>query len=118
MTGQVEQGGHGGSMMNPEESALYVTVRNHGSEPDALLAVSSEVAASGVLYETLARESTTVRQPQKQFDIPAGSTLEMKPGKSHIVLLGLTQALSPGETVPVQLIFQKAGPMSVDALVK
>jgi copper(I)-binding protein len=117
-TGQVEQGGHGGSTINPEESALYVTVRNHGSEPDALLSASSEVATAGVLHETMSRENTTVRQPQKQFDIPAGGTLEMKPGGTHITLLGLKQALSPGETVPVLLIFQKAGPIAVEALVK
>jgi copper(I)-binding protein len=105
-------------MINPEESALYVTVRNHGSAPDALLSASSEVATSGVLYETITRENTTVRQPQKQFDIPAGGTLMMKPGGAHIMLLGLKQALSPGETVPVLLTFQKAGPITVEALVK
>jgi copper(I)-binding protein len=95
-----------------------VTVRNQGSEPDALLSASSEVATSSGFYETMARDRTMVRQPQKQFDIPAGGTLEMKPGSSHIVLRGLKQALSPGETVHVLLIFQKAGPMSVEALVK
>jgi periplasmic copper chaperone A len=64
------------------------------------------------------RDGTTVMQPQAQFDIPAGGTLEMKPGSWHIMLLGLKQALSPGDTVQVLLIFQKAGPMSVEALVK
>jgi copper(I)-binding protein len=117
-TGQMEQGSHGGSMMNPEESALYMTVHNHGSEPDALLSASSEVATTGVLHQTISREGTTVMQPQAQFDIPAGGRLEMKPGSTHIMLLGLKQALSPGETVRVLLIFQKAGPISVEALVK
>jgi periplasmic copper chaperone A len=114
----MEQGSHGGSMMDPEVSAFYVTVHNHGSEPDALLSASSEVATTGVLHETMWRDGTTVMQPQAQFDIPAGGTLEMKPGSWHIMLLGLKQALSPGDTVQVLLIFQKAGPMSVEAVVK
>ena len=118
MTGQVEQGGHGGSMMNPEESALYVTVSNHGGEPDALLAASSAVATTGVLHQTLSQNGTTVMQLQEQFTIPAGGTLEMQPGSFHIMLLGLKQALSPGERVPVRLVFQKAGPVSVEAVVR
>lgn len=117
-TGQVEQGSHGGSMLHPEESALYVTVSNHGSEPEALLSALSEVATTGVLHETISRDRTTVMQPQTQFDIQAGGRLEMKPGSSHIMLLGLKQALSPGDTVHVLLIFQKAGLISVEALVK
>jgi len=42
----------------------------------------------------------------------------MKPGSYHIMLLGLKQALNPGDVVHVTLIFQKAGEMFVDAPVK
>lgn len=42
----------------------------------------------------------------------------MKPGSYHIILLGLKQALTPGEVVHVTLTFQKAGEMSVEAPVR
>jgi periplasmic copper chaperone A len=56
--------------------------------------------------------------PQVQFAIPAGGRLAMHPGGAHIMLLGLTQALRPGDTVPLVLIFQRAGPVAVEAVVK
>jgi copper(I)-binding protein len=115
---QVEQGSHGGSTLNPEQSALYVTVRNDGREPDALLAVSSEVATTGELHQTVLQEGTMVMQPQTRFDIPAGGRLEMQVGGAHMMLLGLIQALRAGETVQVTLTFQQAGPMSIEAVVK
>ena len=80
-TGQMEQGSHGGSMMDPEESALYVTVHNHGSEPDALLSASSEVATASVLHQTMSRDSTTVMQPQAQFALHA--MVAKTPGFAH-----------------------------------
>jgi periplasmic copper chaperone A len=113
-----EQGGHGGSALTPENSAVYVTVRNRGSEPDALVSAMTDVATTVELHETVTKDGTMVMQPRPQFDIPAGGTLEMKPGSYHIMLLGIKQALNPGDAVPVTLTFQKAGQMAVQALVK
>jgi hypothetical protein len=42
----------------------------------------------------------------------------MKPGGYHIMLLGLTRDLKPGDTVNVTLTFDKAGRMTVDAPVR
>jgi copper(I)-binding protein len=57
-------------------------------------------------------------QPQTQFEVPAGGRLEMHPGGGHIMLLGLKQALLPGETVPLVLTFQRAGPLAIEAVVQ
>ena len=116
--GQVEQGSHGGTPLNPDQTALYITVRNHGPQPEALLAASSAVATTGEFHQTLLQHGTTVMHPQSRFDIPAGETLAMTQGGAHIMLLGLKQALRVGETVPVTLTFEKAGPLSVEAVVR
>jgi hypothetical protein len=42
----------------------------------------------------------------------------MKPGGHHIMLLGLRRDLKPGDTVKVTLVFEKAGPMSIEAPVR
>ena len=115
---QQEPGGHGGSAMNPNNSALYVTITNHGHEPDALVSAATPVATSVELHQTIEQGGKRVMQPRSQFDIPTGGTLELKPGSYHIMLLGLKQALSPGETVPVTLVFQKAGKVAVEVPVK
>jgi copper(I)-binding protein len=115
---QQEQGGHGGSGLNPNNSAVYVTVSNHGGEADALISAMTNIATAVELHETIERDGKMVMQPRLQFDIPAGGTLEMEPGSYHIMLLGLKQGLKPGDTVKVTLTFRKAGEMSLEALVK
>jgi copper(I)-binding protein len=93
-------------------------VSNHGSEPDALVSASTTIATTVELHQTVEKGGRMVMQPRSRFDIPAGGTLDMKPGSYHIMLLGLTQPLKPGDAVNVTLTFQKAGEMSVEALVK
>jgi copper(I)-binding protein len=115
---QQEQGSHGGSALSPDNSAVYVTVRNHGSEPDALVSAATDVATTAELHETVAKDGRMVMQPRPKLDVPAGETLEMKPGSYHIMLLGLKQALQPGDTVKATLTFEKAGQMSIEAPVK
>jgi copper(I)-binding protein len=115
---QQEQGGHGGSALNPDNSAVYVTISNHGSEPDALLSAAANAATTVELHETIEKDGKMVMQPRSQFDVLAGGILEMKPGSYHIMLLGLKQVLKPGDTVKITLTFQKAGEMSLEAPVK
>jgi copper(I)-binding protein len=115
---QQEPEGHGGRALSPDNNAVYVAVRNHGSEPDALLSAVTNAATTVELHETIEKDGKMVMQPRPQFDIPAGGTLKMKPGSYHIMLLGLKQALKPGDTMKVTLTFQNAGGMAVEALVK
>jgi copper(I)-binding protein len=67
------------------------------------------------LHETVEKDGILLMQSRRQFDVPAGASLEMKPGSYHLMLLGVKQALQPGDVVHVTLTFQKAGEMSVDA---
>ncbi len=104
--------------MTAGNGAVYVTISNHGSEADALLSASTDVATTVELHETVKQDGKMVMRPLPRFDVPAGGKLEMKPGSYHIMLLGLKQDLKPGETVNVGLSFEKAGQMSVEAPVK
>jgi len=97
---------------------VYVTISNHGSEADALLSASSDVATTAELHQTIKQDGKMVMRPLPKFDVPAGGKLEMKPGGYHIMLLGLKQDLKPGETIEVGLNFEKAGRMLVKASVK
>jgi periplasmic copper chaperone A len=115
------QGGQrsqGGGAMTSGNGAVYVTISNHGSEADALLAASTDVANTVELHATGEQDGKMVMRPLSKFDVPAGGKLEMKPGGYHIMLLGLKQDLKSGETLNVGFSFEKAGQMSVEAPVK
>jgi copper(I)-binding protein len=112
------QSSQGGGAMTAGNGAAYVTISNHGSEADALLSASTDVATTVELHATVEQDGKMVMRPLPKFDVPAGGKLEMKPGGYHIMLLGLKQDLKPGETLNVGLSFEKAGRMSVEAPVK
>lgn len=98
--------------------AVYVTISNHGSEPDALLSASTDMARTVELHETIEQGGKMVMRPLPKFDVPGGAKLEMKPGSYHIMLLDLRQDLKPGDIVHLTLTFERAGQMTVDAPVK
>lgn len=98
--------------------AAYVTIKNHGSKPDTLLSVTADLADRVELHQTITRDGVMRMQPLATFDVPPGTTLEMKPGSYHLMLLGLKHDLKPGDTVALTLTFEKAGRLSLQAPVK
>src|SRR5215831_12475599 len=58
--------------------------------------------------------STTSMQVVEKFDIPAGGRLELKPGRYHIMLIGLTRALKPGDRITIGVTLQQGGPLTFE----
>ena len=54
----------------------------------------------------------------ERLEIPAGATVELKPGSFHLMLIDLTQELKAGETIEMTLSFEKAGDVKVTAEVR
>lgn len=109
--------GHGAAMAKGN-GAVYVTLKNPGAEPDTLLSAATDAAHTVELHETIHDAGVMRMRPLPKFAIPAGGQLEMKPGGHHLMLLGLTRELKPGETVRVTLTFEKAGRLAVEAEVR
>lgn len=99
-------------------AAIYVSVKNTGSTDDRLLSLSTPIAASAMIHETtLVNDIMKMRMIEGGLVIPAGATLEMGTGGTHVMLMGLTAPLKQGDTVVLDLVFAKAGKIEVNALV-
>jgi copper(I)-binding protein len=98
-------------------SVLSFTVRNRSNQDDALVAVTTPVAANASLHATRDVEGRAEMQPVAQIAVAPGQTRELGDATSHIMLLDLHEALEPGLTVQVELRFARAEPMDVDATV-
>jgi hypothetical protein len=119
MLGQAGSGhGGGGQAGGTGNGAVYVLIENRGTEPDALLSATSDAAEAVELHETRHDGGVMRMRPLAKLDVPAGGRIEMKPGGHHIMLLGLTRDLHPGDTVTVRLRFEKAGDQVVEAPVR
>jgi copper(I)-binding protein len=92
--------------------AVYLTLQNRGGEPDRLTGVSSPAARSAMLHQTV-EENGVSSMREGNGSIAPGEALVMKPGGSHIMLMGLTERLLEGQTIDVTLDFEKAGRVNV-----
>jgi copper(I)-binding protein len=114
------------SIPGTSETAAYMTITNGTGSDDALVGASSPAGMAGV-HEVVPVGSVDPMssdqpmmgmQPVAKVAIPAGGTLELKPGSYHIMITGLTQPLKAGTSVEVTLTFEKAPPVTVTAEVR
>ena len=91
----------------------FMTIENHGEAADRLVSVTSPMAGDVQIHE-MAMEGDVMRMRAVPdgLELPAGETVELKPGGYHLMFMGLKGAFVEGETVPVTLTFEHAG--SVD----
>jgi copper(I)-binding protein len=54
----------------------------------------------------------------ENISVPAGQTVELKRGGLHVMLIDLQKRPMDGETVHLELEFEKAGKIALDAPVK
>ena len=101
-------------------SAAYLTISNGSEADDALVDVSApDVATSVSLHETTTGDDgMTGMYHTPSIAVPAGGTVALEPGGYHVMLEGLQRNLVAGETVRIVLTFERAGPLTVDALVR
>ena len=100
-------------------SAAYLSITNHGAMDDQLLAVESSLARKTELHTM---EVTNGVMKMRQIDggiaIPAGKTIQLAPGRLHVMLIGLKAPLNDGENYQMTLVFEKAGNVELSGLAK
>jgi copper(I)-binding protein len=57
-------------------------------------------------------------RPHERLRVGAGETVRLAPGGLHIMLHGLTRALSPGDEVPLVLLLEGGDSLAVTARVR
>jgi copper(I)-binding protein len=88
-------------------------IENKGNTGDQLLSASSSAAGEVQLHE-MAMEGNVMKMRQvKDIAVPAGGSVELKPGSYHLMFMNLKGPFSAGQTVPVKLKFAKAGEVEV-----
>ena len=97
----------------------FLTLTNKGSAPDRLVAVRSPAAAKVEIHEMkMDGNIMRMRELEKGLEIPAGATVELKPGGFHLMFMGLKAPFAKDVRVPVALVFEKAGSIDVELIVK
>lgn len=92
----------------------YLTVTNNGKEDDRLVSVSTDRAPIVQLHEMkVENDVMKMREIPGGIVIPAGQTVELKPGALHVMFMDIPQPFVEGEKINAHLTFEKAGAVDV-----
>ena len=103
----------------PQQTATGLFAQLTSAAGGKLISVSSPVAGLAEIHEmSMANGVMQMRQIANGLPIPAGESIVLKPGGYHVMLIGLRQRLTAGESLPLTLTFEKAGNISVTVPIK
>ena len=89
--------------------AVYVTIENKGGEDDRLVAVMTDHAAMAMVHQTEMSDGVARMRMAGEINVPAGNSIKMVPGGTHIMLEGLRTPLRTGDSFPLVLKFRESG---------
>jgi periplasmic copper chaperone A len=93
----------------------FLFIANKGAENDRLVTASSLVVERIELHGIKVVGANIEMRPMTNgVAIPADGTTTLKPRGYHLLLVGVTAPLTCGSTLPVTLIFEKAGNVAVE----
>jgi copper(I)-binding protein len=107
-------------------TAAYMTIANGTGTDDALVSASTPVGMAQI-HEVMAVGSADPMSSEapmmgmqqiEKLPIPAGGSVELKPGSFHIMIMDVKEPLKAGSTIEVTLTFEKAPPITVTAQVR
>lgn len=85
-------------------AAAYLKIRS--AQTAELIAVSTLVTARAEIHEMRMEGGIMRMRPVTRLALPAGETVELKPGGYHLMLMDIVKPLRPGEVVPITLVIE------------
>ena len=98
-----------------ESGGAYLTLMSPTG--DRLTSVTSPAAAMAQLHEMTNDGGVMKMRDVTAIDLPPGKPVTLKPGGLHVMMMGLTHPLQPGQSVPLTLQFDRAGAREVSVAV-
>ena len=92
----------------------YLTITNNGSEPDRLIGGTSTVSEGFEIHTSESQDGVArMRQLKQGVVIEPGTTIELKPLGTHVMLTGLKAPINADEAFGGTLVFERAGTVNI-----
>jgi copper(I)-binding protein len=101
-----------------EVAAAYLTLHNGGTQPVVVNGVTSPAAGAAMIHESSLVNGQSTMRAHEPLRIGAGETVRFTPGGLHIMLHRLKRPLAPGDEVPLVLLLEGGGSLTVMARVR
>ena len=94
-------------------TAAYVTITNHGDQPDKLVKADCAYAHTVEIHNHI-EENGVMKMRPVNFIEAGKKPVTMKPGGLHIMLMGVKDAFKDQKMIPLTLHFEKAGAITLN----
>lgn len=99
--------------------AAFVTIRNIGTDADRIVAAKAGVSRKVELHTHVVDAQGVARMREiPAIELPANSTVELRPGGMHVMFIDLERPLQTGTRFPLTLVLEKAGEVTLDVEVR
>jgi copper(I)-binding protein len=96
-------------------TGVFAKITNNGDADATLIGGSTDIAP---IVETHEVVNGMMQKKDGGITIPAHSTVELKPGGLHVMLMNLKKAIIPGDTIKVTISFKGASSQTLTLLAK
>lgn len=109
----------GDDSMTGAVGAVYLTIENESGTDDRLLGVSSDVADAVEVHKSELDDKGVMRMnPVDAVEVPDGESVAFESGSYHIMLIGLHDDLTEGESFEIELHLEESGSIPVTVEVR
>ena len=99
-------------------SAVYLVVTNRGEEADRLLGADTGRARHAMIHRSVVEDGVAKMRRAGAVEVPPGGSVRLEPGGLHVMLTGVAPPLEAGERIPVTLVFEHAGALTLSVPVR
>ena len=103
------------SIPNVPNSAAFFVIKNNSDKDIAITSANSDIAEKNELH-THIKENQMMKI--KKLVVPAKSSLELKSGGDHVMLMGLKKELKVGDEISLELSFSDGDKKNIKVPVK
>lgn len=115
----VVEGGHVRALPpGVASTSAYMTLKNSEPRARVLVGVSSPAAARVTLHSTMNHNGMLHMQHLENLTIPAGGSVSLEVGGTHLMLEELSWVLEPGSEVELVLLFADGQQETISLVVK
>lgn len=106
------------SIPNVPNSAAFFVIKNNSDKDIAITSANSDIAEKNELH-THIKENEMIKMIKiEKLVVPAKSSLELKSGGEHVMLMGLKKDLKAGDEINLELSFSDGDKKNIKVPVK
>lgn len=106
------------SIPNVPNSAAFFVIKNNSDKDIAITSANSDIAEKNELHTHIKENKMMKMMKIEKLIVPAKSSLELKSGGDHVMLMGLKKELKAGDEINLELSFSDGDKKNIKVPVK